>query len=328
VDGIPAKTVTGSGAGPYVFGVNLVSSGTVDVALRGNVLTSRNDRSFAGDVWAYFAPTATTLSMPDTANGGPGAIVQVPISATPGDGIFGIDMTLQYGAAVLDAQDVTVSGIAATAGFALVRNLNTPGTIIISTYATQNALVGSGEIARIQFHVLGAPGSTSNLTFTSASINEGGIPNTLDPGLFTVTCAGAANGTPCNDASACTANEACQAGACTGGTPLVVPGEITNVRFGADHSTITWDSALAAGPGTVHDVARGLVSQLPVGAGPGENCPAPGSAAATISDSSTPPASDSYWYLVRGKNACGVGTYGFRGVHGAPGAERTTSTCP
>jgi hypothetical protein len=328
VDGVPARTVTGSGDGPYVFGVNLAGSGKVEVALRSDVLTSRNDRVFEGDTWQYFAPTATTLSMPDGANGGPGAIAQVPISATPGDGIFGIDMTLQYAASVVEAQDVTVSGIAQTAGFALVRNLNTPGTIIISMYATQNAMVGSGEIARIQFHVLGAPGSTSNLTFSSASINEGGIPSQLDPGLFTVTCAGAANGTACNDGNACTADEACQAGACTGGVTLVVPAEITNVRFGADHSTITWDSALAAGPGTVHDVARGLVSELPVGAGPGESCPAPGSAAATTSDASTPPISNAFWYLVRGRNACGVGSYGFLGVHGVPGAERTTSTCP
>jgi hypothetical protein len=328
VDGVPARTVTGSGIGPYVFGVNLAGTGNVQVALRGDVLTSRNDRAFEGDDWSYFAPPPCTLGLPHGANGGPGAIVQVPISATPGDGIFGIDMTLQYTASVVEAQDVTVSGIAQTAGFALVRNLNTPGTIIISMYATQNAMVGSGEIARIQFHVLGAPGSTSNLTFTSASINEGGIQALFDPGLFTVTCAGATNGTACNDGNACTANEACQAGACTGGVALVVPAEITNVRFGADHSTITWDSALAAGPGTVHDVARGLVSELPVGAGPGESCPAPGSAAATISDSSAPPTSNSFWYLVRGRNACGVGTYGFRGVNGAPGAQRTTSTCP
>jgi hypothetical protein len=36
----------------------------------------------------------------------------------------------------------------------------------------------------------------------------------------------------------------------------------------------------------------------------------------------------SYWYLVRGRNACGIGTYGFRGVGSVSGPERTSNTCP
>ncbi len=117
--------------------------------------------------------------MPDTAQGGPGAVVQVPISVTPGDGILGIDMTITYNPAILTAQNVTVSGIGATAGFAVVRNLTTPGVIVISTYATGDLLSGSGEFLRIQFLVVGTPGTTSNLTFTAASINEGAIPATI-----------------------------------------------------------------------------------------------------------------------------------------------------
>jgi hypothetical protein len=328
VNGVPASRVSGSGAGPYVFAVSAAGGGTISVTLRGNGLATEDGRTFEGDSWQYVAFAPAVLSMPDGANGGVGATVQVPISVTPGDGIFGIDMSIQYNAAILQAQDVTVSGIAATAGFALVRNLNTPGTIIISTYATQNALVGSGEIARIHFLVLGAPGTASNLTFNSASINEGGIPASLDPGLFTVTCAASANGTACNDGNPCTANDTCQSGACTGGTPLQIPAEVSNLRLGADHVTLTWNSAIAAGPGTVHDVIRGLVTQLPVGTGPAEICFAQGIAAATAADASVPAASTSYWYLVRGRNACGTGTYGFRGVNGSPGPERVSATCP
>jgi hypothetical protein len=271
---------------------------------------------------------ATVLSMPDNAQGGPGAIVQVPISASPADGIFGIDMTLHYNAAVVQAQDVTVTGIAAAAGFTVIPNLNTPGTIVISTFGSQNALAGAGEIALIKFQIVGAPSSTSNLTFTNCSINEGEIPVALDPGLFSVTCAGAANGTACNDGNACTSGESCQSDACSGGVALQVPAEIANVGFGPDTSTLSWDSAGAAGPGTVHDVVRGLVSQLPVGVGPAESCFASGIADATVSDPEVPPESVAYWYLARGRNACGVGTYGFQGVNGAPGAERSTSTCP
>jgi len=270
---------------------------------------------------------AAVVSLPDTAHGGPGALVDVPIAVTPGDGILGIDMTITYNAAVLQAQDVTVSGIAAAQGFALVRNLNTAGLIIISEYAMQDPLVGSGEIAKIQFLVAGSPGTTSGLTFTVASINENRIPAVLDNGLFTVTCAGAANGTSCNDGNACTASDACQGGTCTG-TALQVPGEVTNLRLAADRSTITWNTASGAGPGTVHDVLRGLASQLPVGSGAGESCLAPGIAVATATDPATPPVMTTYWYLVRGRNACGTGTYGFRTVGGAPGAERASTTCP
>jgi hypothetical protein len=267
---------------------------------------------------------AAVVSMPDTAQGGPGMVVGVPISVSPGDGVLGIDMTITYDAAVLQAQNVTVSGIAAGQGFALVRNLNTPGVILISEYALQDPLVGSGEIATIQFLVNGAPGATSNLTFTSVSINEHAIPEQIDNGLFTVTCAGAANGTACDDGNPCTANDACQNGVCTGVT-VPAPAEAANVRLAADLASISWDPVPGA---TAYDVLRGLVSELPVGSGPGESCLATGIASATTSDPATPPVMNSFWYLVRGRNACGNGTYGFRGVGGAPGAERTSTACP
>ena len=270
------------------------------------------------------AALAATVSLPDNAGGGTGTVVQVPISVAPGDGLLGIDMTINYDDGVLTAQNVVVSGIAAQQGFAVVRNLNTPGVIVISEYATQDALVGSGEIASIQFLVVGAYGATSLLHFASVTINEG--PATPDDGHFTVTCAGAANGSACNDGNACTASDACQGGTCTG-VPLTVPVEVANLRIGADKATIAWDSASAAGPGTVHDVLRGTTNQFPVGSG-AETCLAPGIAAATTSDGSSPPLLVSYWYLVRGRNACGIGTYGFRGIHETPGAERTSSTCP
>ena len=161
------------------------------------------------------------LSMPDTAQGGPAAIVQVPVSVTPGNGILGVDLTVTYDPAVLLAQDVTVSGIGATAGFAVVRNLGTPGVILITTYATGNMLSGSGEFLRIQFLVVGTPGETSSLTFATASINEDQIAATTDDGLFTVTCAGAVDGAACSDGNACTQSDTCQAGVCVGGNPVV-----------------------------------------------------------------------------------------------------------
>jgi hypothetical protein len=158
--------------------------------------------------------------MPDTAQGGPASVVQVPISVTPGTGILGIDLTITYDNAVLHAQNVTVTGIGTAAGFAIASNLSTPGVIYITTYATGSPLSGSGAFASIQFLVAGTPGNTSTLTFTSAAINEGQIPATVDHGLFTVTCAGAPDGTLCNDGeNVCTPVDTCQGGVCVG-TPL------------------------------------------------------------------------------------------------------------
>ena len=185
VDGAPAKSVTGSGAGPYVFAVNPPTSEVVQVTLGGATIESMAGTPFAGDSWTLFNPPTTLLSMSDTVIGAPGAIIQVPITAAPTDGILGVDMTITYNPAVLTAQDVTVAGVAASAGFAIIRNLNTPGTIVISMYATQNPMSGSGEIARIKFRVVGSVGTTSPLTFSSAVINEGQIPRAIDDGLFT-----------------------------------------------------------------------------------------------------------------------------------------------
>jgi hypothetical protein len=267
--------------------------------------------------------------MPDDVQAGPGSIVQVPISAAPGAGVFGIDMTLSYSPAVLQAQSVVVSGLAQTRGFGLAANLSTPGTIVLSEYATSNDLGGAGgEIARISFLVLGAPGDTSVLGWTSASINEGAIPAQLDPGLVTVSCSGAANGTACTDGNPCTAGDQCQAGACTGTISLQVPSEVASLRFDADKTTLRWDSAAGAGPGTVHDALRGLVGQFPVGSGAEDSCLAPGTASDFTSDPSAPAAAAAYWYLVRGRNACGTGTYGFRTSGGVPVTERTSSDCP
>jgi len=64
-----------------------------------------------------------------------------------------------------------------------------------------------------------------------------------------------------------------------------------------------------------------------VGSG-AEGCLAPGIVPATTADGSVPTTPNSFWYLVRGRNACATGTYGFRGVQGIPGAERTSSVCP
>ena len=326
VDGAPATSVAGSGAGPYVFEVDPPQSGKIEVALAGSPVANPEGAAFPGDSWAYFAAPTAVLSMPHDAAGGPGATVQVPISAAPADGILGIDMRIAYDYSVVQAQSVAASGIAS--GFALIANLNNPGVIIISMYATSVPLSGSGEIARITFHVVANPGAASNLTFTSASINEGTIPAALDNGLFTVNCSGAANGLSCNDGNGCTVSDQCLGGVCTG-TAIQVPGEIANALVQADKTTFVWDPAAGAVPGTAYDVVRGSLGALPVGPGGGdEMCLANDISLATASDLAVPGPGAGFWYLVRAENSCGLGTYGFEFRAGAPSGARVTTTCP
>jgi len=119
-------------------------------------------------------------------------------------------------------------------------------------------------------------------------------------------------------------------GACTDCSPHdptahAVPSEVTGVVFSSDKSTLSWNSAApGAGSGTVHDVPKGDLAELPVGAGPSEVCLASGIAASTTTDPSTPAPESGFWYLVRGRNVCGAGTYGAQ----SDGTERITTVCP
>ncbi len=106
---------------------------------------------------------------------------------------------------------------------------------------------------------------------------------------------------------------------------FTVPGEVTGLRLGADRETLSWDSAApGAGEATVHDVARGDLAQWPVGAGPLERCIASGVAESTAADPAVPDPEGGFWYLVRGRNACGAGSYGSR----SDGTERGVAACP
>ena len=148
------------------------------------------------------------------------------------------------------------------------------------------------------------------------------------------TCTGASIGCPplqltyvegaCDDGDPCTVNDECiGAGAC-GGTSIVVPSEVSNLNFLADRISLVWTSAAGAGPGTVHDVVRGDLGELPVGSGVSELCLASGIAPPNIEDATVPAPEEGFWYLVRGRNSCGVGNYGTT----SSGSPRSTMVCP
>jgi hypothetical protein len=106
---------------------------------------------------------------------------------------------------------------------------------------------------------------------------------------------------------------------------FAVPGEIAGDDFGADKQTYSWTSqAPTAGSATIYDMMRGALRQFPVGTGGSETCLASGVASPSAVDGATPAVGSGVYYLVRGKNVCGTGTYGFA----TSGAQRITATCP
>ena len=78
----------------------------------------------------------------------------------------------------------------------------------------------------------------------------------------------------------------------------------------------------------VSDAVRGSMSALPVGPGGGDEFCFDNLAGGTLIDATVPSPGTGFWYLSRGENACGNGTYGRQGVRGTPGAPRATTTCP
>ncbi len=115
------------------------------------------------------------------------------------------------------------------------------------------------------------------------------------------------------------------AAVCNGGPGLPLPAEAQNLRLSTDKRTITWSPVASA---TRYDVVRGNTANLPVGPGGGDevcfgNLPGP-----SLVDTTIPAPSAGFWYVSRGENSCGNGTYGTQNLNGAPGPPRTTTTCP
>jgi hypothetical protein len=107
---------------------------------------------------------------------------------------------------------------------------------------------------------------------------------------------------------------------------FALPVEIAGLTFAADKTTLDWLSAVpASGPATVHDVMRGTLGAFPVVAGSVDHvCLVDNTAGPSASDIATPGADSGIYYLVRGQNGCGGGTYGYSSA----AVERTTTVCP
>jgi streptogramin lyase len=105
------------------------------------------------------------------------------------------------------------------------------------------------------------------------------------------------------------------------------PGDVgrLDVGLGGVKTRIEWCSQAARyGAQTSYDLARGALDQIRVGGGPSGFC-LPATTTPLASDPASPTVGKGFWYLARGRNSCGTGTFGFR----QDGLERLVITsCP
>jgi len=106
---------------------------------------------------------------------------------------------------------------------------------------------------------------------------------------------------------------------------FAIPVEVSGLTLAADGVTVSWDSeASVAGSATLYEIIRGSVAGLPVGSQTSEVCAASGLQNTTWIDLSPLPIGEVYWYLVRARNVCGMGTYGST----SGGVPQVSGACP
>lgn len=114
-----------------------------------------------------------SVTFPTGATAVKGAPVTIPINSTnlTGRNAISYDTTVTYDPSVITQISVSSAGTLSGAMVITVNEL-TPGTLVISAYGP-NPLVGAGVLLNINFTAIGPIGSSSPLSFSSFSFNEG-----------------------------------------------------------------------------------------------------------------------------------------------------------
>jgi hypothetical protein len=126
-------------------------------------------------------------------------------------------------------------------------------------------------------------------------------------------CVFSNNASTCDDGNPCTGGDVCSGGTCSGSLSAAPP-EIRNGTAAADKKTFTWLPQTSA---TRYDVVRGSTGAFPVGPGGGDEVCFDNLDGPTVVDAAIPGAGGGFFYLSRGENGCGNGTWGTQGFHGA-----------
>jgi hypothetical protein len=321
-----------SGQGPLAWFSCSLNGGTLPCTTQNGTLT--------------IATADSIVRVPDDAGSGPATTLTVPISATNVNGVESIDLALAFNAAVLTATGVAKTPL--TQNMTLTANTDQPGEVKVSLFLTSGALAGSGDLVTVTFAVTGALGDATPLNLTRGQFNEGTPSTLLDDGLFRVCDAADGDGDglsacagDCNNANAQVRPglpEICDAldNDCDGFTDNApLPGNsaaLTGTRVGGA-ARLAWPGFARA---TGYDVVRGSLSTLRATgsfAGATLACLADDAPATTLDDEPLPAAADGFWYLVRGINCGGPGSYDDSAGAGQagprdPGIAASPNACP
>ncbi|MFN7966790.1 MAG: kelch repeat-containing protein [Acidobacteriota bacterium] len=119
------------------------------------------------------------------------------------------------------------------------------------------------------------------------------------------------------------AGDACDCAA-SDANVFAIPPAVTGLRWSSP-TLLRWDSVVPnAGAASVHDARRGSLSEFPVGSGGTESCLGYGITGVELTDATTPASGTGFWYLVRGRNSCGSGSWGTTSA----GQQRAPGGCP
>ena len=152
----------------------------------------------------------------------------------------------------------------------------------------------------------------------------GDFHRVLQPGTYTVVCSaptyenttitGVVVGADAKTVADCVMSKTCT------GTPAEVPDQLFLTA-----TTATWGTPPASGgPAPTYDIARGALGEWPAGSGPSKVCEQQQLAANQVDLPQVPDADGGYWYLVRARTTCGVGSYGAA----SDGSPRSVASCP
>ena len=156
------------------------------------IVTNTNNASSTHNGAFTFVSTSASLSIPNQTSA-QNSIVSLPINAAVVNGLVAADFTVTFNASVLKPRTVTTGSL--TTGWTVTSNNQTSGQVRVSMISGGGAVFGSGVLAQLEFEVVGNPGTSSALVFSTLLLNAGSIPVSLAAGSLTVTVAYDISGT-------------------------------------------------------------------------------------------------------------------------------------
>ena len=157
-----------------------------------SAVTAYDAAKLVNDITPVLTTQQVNVSIPSDLSASPGATgVEMPIhvSDVTGLDILGADLVLAYDSSLLTATGATLEGGIAASGQVEWRVDDTNGRIQLGLISGSSALSGEGILVSVLFDVASSVSedtTSSALSLTQVSFNEGGVACILEDGLLTL----------------------------------------------------------------------------------------------------------------------------------------------